>query len=344
MAENYIARGEGESGRAGAAPERSGAGSERARVVFMGTPDFAVPTLEMLLDLHEVAAVFTQPDRPAGRGRTPRQSPVKQLALEHRVAVMQPTSLRKDPGAVAALRDLGADIVVVAAYGLLLPQDVLNATPGRAVNVHASLLPRWRGASPVNHAILEGDARTGATIMLLDAGWDTGPILAQRGTTIGPDETAGELTDRLATLGADLLAETLPGWLSGAIDPLPQDDAAATLAPRLEKKDGCLDWRLPGAALARRVRALQPWPGSFTTLPGGERLKVHRATAIDEVDPGPPGLVVVSDDGLAVVAGRGLLRLDDVQAAGRRRVTGSEFARGRQALAGTVLPSCEPST
>jgi methionyl-tRNA formyltransferase len=340
----------------------------------MGTPDFAVPTLERLLRAHDVIGVFTQPDRPAGRGRRPRPSPVKQLAEEWNVPILQPYSLRRDPEAVSALRGLVPDIVVVAAYGMYLPTEALEAAPAGTVNVHASLLPRWRGASPVAHALMAGDRRTGATIMLLDEGWDTGPILSQCETDIGAAETAGDLKNRLSRMGADLLIETLPGWLAGEIAPRVQDDAAATLAPRLSRSDGALDWSCPASELARRVRALHPWPGAFTTLPDGDRLKVHRATAVTDTEaadteaasaadaavggtgpkslpenlgipdvPGIPGTTLLVRGAFLVATGTGLVRLDEVQAAGRRRVSGADFVRGRSDVIGAVLQSAGPA-
>ncbi len=248
------------------------------RCVFMGTPEFAVPTLSRLLLEHHLVGVCTQPDRPAGRGRRLAASPVKALATAHGVPVFQPASLRKDPAAVAELARLAPDVVVVAAYGLILPPAVLEVAPGGALNVHASLLPRWRGAAPVAHAILAGDAETGVTIMRMDAGLDTGPMLARRAGPILAQDTTGTLTGRLAEWGADLLAATLPRWMAGEITPEEQDETLATLAPRLAAADGYLDWSLAAATLARRVRAMHPWPGAFTLLDGA-RLKVHVVTA-----------------------------------------------------------------
>ncbi len=305
----------------------------------MGTPDFAVPTLERLLVTQDVVAVFTQPDRPAGRGRRLRQSPVKQLALAEDVPVLQPSSLRRDPGAVAALQDLAPDVIVVAAYGLILPPDALSAAPGGGLNVHASLLPRWRGAAPVSHTLLAGDSDTGVTIMKMDEGLDTGPILAQRTIVIEPDETAGELTARLAVLGADVLAEVLPRWMAGEVVPRPQDESVATHAPLLKREDSWLDWSDDAASLACRVRAMNPWPGAITEL-DGVLFKVHVATPLPSECggvSGPPGTVVGTASGPAVVTGEGWLRLDEVQPAGRRRMSGSAFARGRPQFIGTRL-------
>jgi methionyl-tRNA formyltransferase len=310
----------------------------RRRVVFMGTPDFAVPTLARLLAEHEVVSVFTQPDRPAGRGRRTVASPVKRLAEAHGVPVWQPASLRREPAAVGALTDLAPDVVVVAAYGLILPPAVLDAAPGGALNVHASLLPRWRGAAPIARAILAGDEETGVTIMKMDPGLDTGPMLARRAGPIAPADTTGSLTERLAEWGAALLAETLPPWLGGELEATPQDDQLATLAPRLSPDEGALDWAADAAALARRVRAMHPWPGAFTWL-DGQRLKVHAATALAPGDAGgaAPGTVVAADGAPAVVTGGGLLRLDRLQAPGGRPMSGADFARGRRDFVGARL-------
>jgi methionyl-tRNA formyltransferase len=310
----------------------------RHRIAFMGTPEFAVPTLARLLAEQDVVGVFTQPDRPSGRGQRAAPSPVKRLAEAHGLPVFQPASLRKEPLAIAALAELAPDVVVVAAYGLLLPRSVLEVAPGGALNVHASLLPRWRGAAPVAFAILAGDAETGVTIMRMDVGLDTGPMLARRAGPIGPEDTAGVLTERLAEWGAELLCQTLPRWLAGAIEPEAQDDALATLARRLDTADGWLDWQAPAEALARRVRAMNPWPGAFTLL-DGLRLKVHAATAIggDEPADAPPGTVVAVDGRPAVVTGDGRLRLDLVQAPGGRAIAGADFARGRRGFVGARL-------
>jgi len=310
----------------------------------MGTSEFAVPSLARLLATQTVVGVFTQPDRPAGRGRHLQLSPVKRLAVEHDLPILQPLSLKRDPSAVAALVDLKPEVVVVAAYGLILPPSVLTAAPGGAINVHASLLPRWRGAAPVHHAILAGDVETGVTIMLIDVGLDTGPILSQRTVPLPPGATTGALTAQLAVLGADLLVETLPLWLQGEITPRPQVDADAILAPRLAREDGALDWRLPAEDLARRVRAFDPWPSTFTTW-GETSLKVLAAKALPAgpdvaADVGigaAPGTVVFAAADPAVVTGAGLLRLDLVQLAGRRAMTGAAFVRGRPDVIGARL-------
>jgi len=285
----------------------------------MGTPEFAVPTLRRLTDVHDVVAVFCQPDRPAGRGRLLRRPPVARLADEFGIPVLQPASLRRGADAAAAirrLRELSPDILVVAAYGLLLPRAVLEAAPYGAVNVHASLLPRWRGAAPIQHAIIEGDAQTGVTVMLMDEGLDTGAMLARKAMSIGRREGAEQLAERLAAVGAELLVATLPPWLEGELEPVLQPESGATYAPRLRREDGLIDWRLPAARLERRVRGLQPWPGAHTLLPDGTRLKVLVADQVDGTDAGPdaasgpgvapstsadPGIPSTADDAAATV-------------------------------------------
>ena len=235
------------------------------RVVFMGTPEFAVPTLTKLVESHHVVGVVTQPDRRAGRGRKLRVSPVKESALAHGLAVLQPESLRKDRETADRLRDLQPDAIVIAAFGQILPAEVLAIPPHGCLNVHASLLPRHRGAAPIAAAILAGDEQTGVTIMLMDEGVDTGPILAQVQTPTGPEDTTLSLGERLAQLGADLLVSTLFQWAAGELEPAPQDESLATYSRLVRKADGRADWRLSAAELARRARAYYPWPGLHTT-------------------------------------------------------------------------------
>ncbi|RME49212.1 MAG: methionyl-tRNA formyltransferase [Chloroflexi bacterium] len=309
------------------------------RVVFMGTPAFAVPSLQQLIEdeTFDVVAVVTQPDRPAGRGRALLPSPVKRVALTHDIPIFQPEHLRNNPKMLQILRDLAPDVVVVAAYGLILPASVLEVPPHGCVNVHASLLPRYRGAAPVAAAILNGDEETGITIMLMDEQMDHGPILAQRSLAIKPDDTRETLSERLAKLGAALLVETLPQWVSGHIEPQPQDHSAATYARMLKKEDGKIDWTRPAAYIARMTRAYDPWPGAYTYL-DGRLLKLLRARAIDfDVCNVQPGEVIETDQGLAVAAGDGAVLLERVQLAGKRAMDIDEFARGQRNLVGTVL-------
>jgi methionyl-tRNA formyltransferase len=317
------------------------------RVLFMGTPEFAVPSLAALAERApaglELAGVVTRVDKPAGRGRQLAHPPVKQFALAHGIAVYQPGSLRK-PEALAQLRELAPELIVVAAFGQILPPEVLRLPAQSCLNVHASLLPRWRGASPINAAILAGDAETGVTIMRMDEGLDTGPILAERAIPIGPRETAGELSDRLAVLGAALLIETLPGWLAGSITPRPQDETRATMTALLRKEQGRLDWTHPAALLDRAVRAYTPWPGAYTTW-NGQQVKILRARPLDEDGSGiegrAPGHCFVVGQGkhagLAVACGQGALTLEMVQLQGKRAVMGEELLRGYPALADATL-------
>jgi methionyl-tRNA formyltransferase len=301
------------------------------RVVFMGSPDFSIPTLEALATHYNVVGVVTQPDRKAGRGRKQLKQPaVKVTALEWDLPIIQPTSLKKEPEAVAALRAWEPDIIVVAAYGQILRPEVLNIPRFGCINVHASLLPRWRGAAPINAAILHGDSETGITIMLMDPGMDTGPIISQRGIPIPADETAGSLFDKLSTLGAELLIDTLPAYLEGGIQPQKQDESLATYAPMLKKSDGELDFTQPVDYLVQQVRAYNPWPGAFTTW-NEKPLKIHRAAALRQ-DPKQgtvtPGLQTSHQGKPAFQAPDGLLILEEVQPAGKKRLPGAIFLQG----------------
>ena len=305
----------------------------------MGTPAFSVPSLQRLIEGAEfdVVAVVTQPDRPAGRGRAPTVSPVKQIALENDITVLQPRRLRKNAEMVQALRDLAPDVIAVAAYGLILPASVLEIPPHGCINVHASLLPKYRGAAPVAAAILSGDELTGVTIMLMDEEMDHGPILAQRSTPMQPVDTRQSLTERLAELGAGLLVETLPRWVAGEVKPQPQDHAAATYAPMLKKEDGEIDWSQPAARIARMIRAYDPWPGAYTYLDGRVfKLLKARAAGVATADV-RPGTVVEIDQGLAVVAGEDGVLLERVQLAGKRAMDIQVFARGQRDFIGSVL-------
>ncbi len=302
------------------------------RVVFFGSPDFAVPTLRALLDSPwRPLAVVTQPDRPSGRGRKLARPPVAEIAAQAGIAVLQPERLRA-PEAVAAIVELAPDLQIVAAYGQLLPLAVLDAPRYGTLNVHASLLPRWRGAAPISAAIAAGDAETGATIMLVDETEDTGPILAQRATPIGERETAGELSDRLAALGAALLLETIPRWLAGEIAPQAQDDSLATRARRVRKEAGAIDWGQSAEQIARQIRAYTPWPGAFAAL-DGQRVRLAAARA--EPGAGAVGEIVsVEEDAIRVAAGEGIAAVERLQRAGKRELSAAEFARGAGELIG----------
>ncbi len=305
-----------------------------ARIVFMGTPQFSVPSLLALCDAHEVAGVVTQPDRPAGRGRCVVFSPVKEAALAHSIPVWQPRSLRA-PEAREPIAAWRPDVIVVAAFGQILPPEVLALPPHACLNVHASLLPRYRGAAPIPAAILAGDATTGVTLMRMDVGMDTGPILAQAEMPIGPEDTTGSLTAALAELGARLLVERLPGWMAGAVTEQPQDGALATYCRPLKKEDGLLDWSAPAVQLDRQVRACHPWPGAHTAW-RGQMLKVLRARPQPAwAGEGEPGRVVLLPGSLGVVTGQGLLELVEVQPAGKRPMGAGEFARGQRGVGET---------
>ena len=304
--------------------------STPCRVLFYGSPDFATPILSALLDTPwRPLAVVTQPDRPAGRGRRLRPPAVKQLAAEHEIPAIQPERLRRR-AAVAQIAALQPDLQIVAAYGQLIPKSVLNLPRYGTLNVHASLLPRWRGAAPVSAAILHGDDETGATIMLVDETEDTGPILKQRKTRIGATEHAGSLSDRLALLGAELLVNTIPDWLDGAITPLPQDNQLATRARRVEKSAGKIDWTQPASQIARHIRAYTPWPGAMTRL-DGESIRIAEAHEIDG-SASPPGRIIDTTDSIEVATGSGVLRITRLQRAGKREMSAEEFARGVRAL------------
>jgi methionyl-tRNA formyltransferase len=309
------------------------------RIVFAGSPEFALPALAVVADsLHDLCAVLTQPDRPAGRGRALQMSPVKRYALERGIPVMQPESLRRDAQAVAQLRALAPDLLVVVAYGLILPPAVLDLPARGCVNLHASLLPRWRGAAPIQAALLAGDERTGVSLMRLEEGLDTGPVAAARAVTIGARETAGELHDRLAALGAELLASELAGLLDGSAVFVPQPTVGVTYAPKFGKSDARLDWHEPAAALARRIRAYNPWPVAETRL-DGRQLRCWDATVLpaDAHAAAEPGRVLAAGPaGIDVQTGAGILRLLAVQLAGRQRLDAGTFANGQQ-LPGKVL-------
>ena len=308
------------------------------RLVFMGTPGFAVPALAALLDAgHDVVGVFTQPDRRSGRGRSLSAPPVKEFAESRDLAVFQPTSLREDAEARQSIADLAPDAIVVAAYGLFLPDDTLAVPRLGCLNIHPSLLPRHRGPSPVATAILEGDRTTGVTIMLLDEGMDTGPILDQSEARIGADETCDKLTTRLFDMGANLLVKTLEEWSAGLIAPTPQDDAKATITRRLQRSDGRIDWSDSAESIARRVRAFTPWPGTFTTW-RGRTLKILEAESLDATRAEPPGTVIAMNElSVATVAGQGALRLVRVQIEGRRASSVSDFIRGYPDFVSSVL-------
>jgi len=316
------------------------------KIAFLGTPPFAVASLEVLAASgHQLLCVVTQPDRPAGRGQALRQPATRTWAAARGIPVLQPVKVR-DGVLAAALTALRPDVLVVVAYGRILGSDLLELAPFGAVNVHGSLLPRWRGAAPIQWAIAEGDAFTGVTIMRMDQGLDTGDILLQRATPIGPEENSASLHDRLAVIGGAALCEALPLLEAGRLVPVRQDGAQATLAPAIDKEQGRLDFRLPAPRLECRLRAFTPWPGAFTTL-DGRLLKVHAAKISRTTEfpvPGTeaaalePGRAMAISEGILVACGEGTaLLLTELQLEGKRRLSAAELLRGMPLPAGTVL-------
>jgi methionyl-tRNA formyltransferase len=301
-------------------------------VVFMGSPEFATPVLQALAEEHEISGVVTQPDRPSGRGRELTPPAVKRLALELDLPLFQPERVGA-PASLQTIKQWQPELIAVAAYGQILPPAILNLPRLGCLNVHASLLPRWRGAAPIQAAILHGDDESGVTIMLMDQGLDTGPILAQAAIPIQPDETGGELFNKLAPLGSELLLKTIPAYSQGEIEPMPQTESKATYAPMLKKSDGLLDFSQPAAVLARQVRAYNPWPSSYFIW-RDQRLIVHKAMAIAAVNPANPGTTSLLEGYPAVSCKSGWLVLQEVQPAGANRMPGDAFLRGAQDFVG----------
>jgi methionyl-tRNA formyltransferase len=304
------------------------------RLGFAGTPEFAVAALDALRQAHRICAVFTQPDRPAGRGQPLHASPVKALALEHGFCVYQPPSF-KAPEALAILESLQLDALIVVAYGRLLPPAALRQPKLGCINIHASLLPRWRGAAPIQRAILAGDETTGVTIMRMDEGLDTGPLLASRRLQIRADDSAASLLERLARLGADLIVETLAGLQSGSLAELPQQSAGVTYAEKITKAEALIDWRERAVQVGRRIRAFNPWPIAETRLNGAQLRLWDAQVRADTAAAAPPGTVLAAThDGIDVACGDGVLRILRLQLAGRKVISAREFIQG-QRLDGT---------
>ncbi len=321
------------------------------RIIYMGTPQFAVPALEALIDGsapgkvlpagYEIVTVITRPDKPVGRGQTIVYAPVKQAALAHGLPVWQPGSFKR-PENSEALAAYAADLYIVAAFGQILPQSVLDQPHYGTLNIHASLLPKYRGVSPISEAILQGDEETGVTIMLLDAGVDTGPLLLKRSIPISDDDTTGSLTAKLADLGAQALLEVLPRWVAGEITPEAQDEQRSSHTHMLRKEDGEIQWGRPAAVIARMVRAYTPWPGAYTHW-RGKLLKIVTAQAIT-LEPATdlvPGTVTVREEAghvvLAIVTGAGFLVVKHLQLEGKRAMSAEEFFRGYAQIVGEML-------
>jgi methionyl-tRNA formyltransferase len=311
--------------------------SQRPRIVFMGTPDFAVPSLHILMDKgYKVVGVITQPDRPVGRKRVLTPPPVKVAAEKMGLPVFQPERLR-EPEAVARFLEMEPDLVVTAAYGQLLPEEVLRAPKHGCINVHASLLPKYRGGAPIHHALINGEKETGVTIMYMVKELDAGDILSQQAIPITDEDDVGTLHDRLAKVGADLLVKTLPPLLEGTIQAIPQNPAEVTYAPNIRREDEKIDWNRPARDLFNQVRGLRPWPVAFT-LWKGKPLKIWRALVLETEAVEPPGTVLrVDEAGVAVAAGENALLIKELQPAGKKRMTADQFARGRNMKPGERL-------
>jgi methionyl-tRNA formyltransferase len=315
------------------------------RLVYLGTPAFAVPTLERIVEAgHQVLEVITQPDRPRGRGRDVAASPVKEAALRLGLPVYQPERVRR-PEAVEHLRALGIDAMVIVGYGQIIPQSIIDLAPKGIINVHGSLLPKYRGAAPIQWAIVNGETRSGVTTMRIDAGLDTGDMLLKAETEIGPDETAIEFSQRLAPMGAELLVKTLAHLDSIVTEK--QDPALATYAPILKKEDGLIDWSQPAQAIHNRVRGLQPWPGAYTTF-RGQTLNIWKSSASGaglpacaEATSGPTGAIKTVKP-LLVACGDGFLELREVQLEGRKRISAADFANGQRLSQNEILGEPRP--
>ena len=314
------------------------------RVIFMGTPEFAVPSLEyLILNQYEVVAVYTQPDRPAGRGRSLASPPVKRAALAWELPVVQPVNLRR-PEVVTQLASFHPDVIVVAAYGQILPRAVLDVPGYGCINIHPSLLPRFRGASPVAAAILAGDEFTGVSIMLMDAGLDTGPVLARAQIPVSGQDTTGSLTAKLSLISAKLLLEVLSRWSRGELTPQPQDEAKATYCDSISKEESEIDWNLPAIDIWRQVRAFQPWPECYTIWQG-RQLKIIEAVLLAAEANLEVGRVVAltptregSEAAFGVRTGDGILGVSKVQLEGKRAMSAAEFLRGHKQFIGAILP------
>jgi methionyl-tRNA formyltransferase len=310
---------------------------KKQKIIFFGTPEFAVPSLQALIDRKEnILGVVTQPDRPVGRGQKLKFSPIKDLALKHDIKILQPEKI-KDPKFIDQFQKLSADLAVVAAYGQIFPKTLLEIPPNGFINVHSSYLPFYRGAAPINQAIINGEKETGVTIMLLDEGMDTGDIIQQEKTVIDPEENASMLHDRLSVFGAELLGQAMDMLGSGGWNPVPQDNQKATYAQLLKKEDGLINWNLPAETIFNQIRGMTPWPGCFTRL-NKKILKIHKAKNLDTKKEAASGQILsMSGDGIEVSTGKGTLLLKEVQLQGKKRMAAHDFIKGYKLEPGTVL-------
>ncbi len=300
------------------------------RIVFMGTPDFAVSSLEALIKSdHSVVGVVTQPDKPKGRGGEFASSAVKLVSQRERIPLLQPTKM-KDPAFLEALRGWQPDLIAVAAFGRILPAVILQLPRSGCINVHASLLPKYRGAGPIQWAIINGEDETGISTMFMDEGMDTGDVLLQKSLSIRPDDTAGSLSGRLAELGGRLLIDTIAQLQAGTVVRRPQDNSRASMAPLLKKEDGLIDWTLSASEIERRLRGMTPWPGLYT-FAGNERWTIWRAVPLDSMTAAPPGIVTgVTKEGIAVATGAGVLLITEIQPANGRRMAAGQYLAGHR--------------
>jgi methionyl-tRNA formyltransferase len=311
------------------------------RIVFMGTPEFAVPSLKALLKSDDrVVGIVTQPDRPRGRGQRLSPSPVKVIAQRENIPLLQPTKM-KDPSFMAELSGWKPDVIAVAAFGRILPHAILSLPSRGCINVHGSLLPKYRGAGPIQWALINGEIETGITTMLMDEGMDTGAMLLQATMAIGPDDTVGSLSPRLADLGGRLLVETLAQLKAGTLTPRPQDHGQATLAPLLKKEDGAVNWTMSATSIANRIRGLTPWPGAYTFLKT-ERLTISRSVALDEATTLAPGqIIALTKDAIHVATGKGVLAIRELQPANGRQMPVAQYLAGHSLQTGMQLSQSE---
>lgn len=306
-------------------------------IIYMGTPDFALPCLKTLINSkHKIIGVFTQPDRPSGRGQKIRMSPVKEKALKYKIPVFQPKTLR-EAGTIEAIRDLRPDLIVVVAYGQVLPKAILGIPKHGCINVHASLLPKYRGAGPINWAIMNGEKKTGITTMLMDEGLDTGDILLKEEIEIGKDETAGQLHNRLMELGARVLAKTMDLLEKDGIRPVPQNHKEASYAPMLTKELGKIDWTRPAEEIKNLIRGTNPWPSSYTSY-NGQDMKIWKASIVEGEDGSKPGTILrVGRDNIRVATGKNILSIEEIQFSGKRRMSVEQYLIGNNIEANKIL-------